>query len=73
MPCCLCRGDRAHPAPGTSGNQAPLFHNPNDQPSELLHKISPELPGQAGQALKALWQQSDGGPPHDRHENESAH
>ena len=72
MSCCLCRGDYARLAPGTSGNQGPLFHNPNAEHRELLHKISPGLPLPVGPVLKELWRRSGGEPPRDRHENESA-
>ena len=72
MSCCLCRGDYARLAPGTCRNQGPLFHIPNVEPRELLHKISPGLPLPVGPVLKELWRRSDGEPPRDRHENESA-
>lgn len=72
MSCCLCRGDYARLAPGTSENKGTLFHNPNVEPRELLHKISPGLPLPVGPVLKELWRRSGGEPPRDRHENESA-
>lgn len=72
MSCCLCRGDYARLAPDTSENKGTLFHNPNVEPRELLHKINPGLPRPVGRVLKELWRRSGGEPPGDRHENGSA-